>query len=389
MVTATLGMKEMIKYNEPMKKAAKIGLVLLLLYLVVHHCTSSKAPAFPVPAVIVKKPILANMVEYITQTGTTVAYNSVDLVARVEGYLDKLEFIDGTQVKKDTELFVIQPDTYMEQLKVAQAQIAISKAEFEYSKSEYARQQRMYKQNATSLNNVESWFAKTHEAEGEVAKAIANAEIAKINYSYTHVKAPFDGRIGRHLVSVGNLVGNGVATNIATIEQIDPLYVYFNVNEIDLLKLRAAARAQGIKDNDLGKIPVTLALQNGEPFKYKASLDFYNTGLNASTGTMELRALLENKDAIFVPGLFIQVRVAITKPTPQLTVPDTAILYDQIGSYVYVVDDKNIVVLKRVKLGALEQGMRAVVDGLDKNSQVVVEGTQNATPGGVVSLRTQ
>src|SRR5205085_8997538 len=140
--------------------------------------------------------------------------------ARVQGFLDTISFVDGTIVKKDSPLFVIEPEPYFEQLKEAQATVAAQKANLVYTKSEYSRQQRMYKDHATSLNNVEIWKSKTEEAQADVAKAIANAEVASINYSYTHIKAPFNGRIGRHLVDVGNLVGNGVATNLATLQQI-------------------------------------------------------------------------------------------------------------------------------------------------------------------------
>ena len=219
----------------------------ILIALIFHYRAASIAPSFPTPVVIVTKPKPIKMAEYITQTGSTVAYNSVNLVARVEGYLDKINFIDGTFLKKGQPLFVIEPEPYMEKLLAGQASVAAQKAAFAYAKSEYARQKRMYKENATSLNNVEEWLAKSQESEAEVAKAIANAAIDAINYSYTHISAPFDGRIGRHLVDLGNLVGNGVATNLATIEQIDPLYVYFNPNELDLIRLRDAARAKGFQ----------------------------------------------------------------------------------------------------------------------------------------------
>lgn len=364
--------------------AAKVAIVLILLYAIVHHCSKSTTPTVAPPAVMVKKPVLAEVVDYVTQTGTLVAFNSVDLVARVEGYLDAIEFTDGSYIKKGKELFVIQPQPYMEQLKSAQAQVAIAKSDFAYSKSEYARQQRMYKQNATSLNSVESWLAKMQEAQGQVEKAIADQALAQITYGYTHVNAPFDGRIGRHLVSVGSLVGNGTATNLATLEQVDPLYVYFNINELDFLKLREAAHAAGIKSRDLNQVPVYIALQSEHVFKYKATLNFVNTGLNASTGTMEFRAILENKKHVFVPGLFVQVRIAISKPKPELTVPDTAILYDQIGPYLLTVDTKNIVVLKRITIGSVNNGMRAIVQGLTKDDAVIVNGLQFATPGNPV-----
>ncbi|WP_233590524.1 efflux RND transporter periplasmic adaptor subunit [Legionella qingyii] len=379
-----------MNFNRDSKSVKIAGIavaILFLIYLMLHFFGKSNAPTIPVPAVVVQKPIIKEMAEYVTQTGNTVAYKAVNLVARVEGYLDSIEFVDGTFIKKGKELFVIQPEPYFEKLRAAKATVAAAKASLIYNKSEYARQQRMYKEHATSLNEVEKWYAKTLEIAAQLDKSEAEEINAAIDYSYTHISAPFDGRIGRHLVDVGNLVGHGEATNLATIEQIDPIYVYFNLNEIDLIKLRAAARARGFKPEDINKIPVEVSLQNDPETKYKATLDFVNTGLNASTGTMELRAILHNKEYIFVPGLFVQVRVAISRPKNQLTVPDTAILYDQIGSYVLTVDNNNIVVTKRVTLGSVENGMRAVTTGLTAQDDVIIDGLQNATPGNKVAPR--
>ncbi|WP_133127882.1 efflux RND transporter periplasmic adaptor subunit [Legionella nagasakiensis] len=373
------------KTLKTIKTSAIIFAILLIVYFFLFHKTKSDAPVRQPPVVIVKKPVLAEMAEYITETGNTVAYNSVNLVARVEGYLNKISFIDGTFVKKGQELFVIEPEPYLEKLKEAQASVAAQKANLAYNKAEYARQQQMYKENATSLNSVEKWLAKREESEADVAKAEANAENANITYSYTHVLAPFDGRIGRHLVDAGNLVGNGKATDLATIEQIDPIYVYFNVNELDLIKIRTAARARGFKPSDISKVPVYVGMQNETGFPHEGRLDFVNTGLNASTGTMEFRAVLPNKNYTLVPGLFVQIRVALSKPSPKLTVPDTAIQSDQIGPYLLVVDKNNVVVLKRVEIGSLEQGMRAVLKGLDAQDNVIVSGLQNATPGNPVT----
>lgn len=370
--------------NSKQVKITGIVLIGVLLCCIVHYATKKRPLEIPAPTVLVQKPVQAEMAEYVLQTGTTVALNSINLVARVEGYLDAIKFVDGSSVKKGTELFVIQPEPYWEQLKAARATVAANKAAYAYSKSEYERQKRMYKENATSLNNVEKWLAKSHETEAEVAKAIANEEIAAINYGYTHIAAPFDGRIGRHLVDAGNLVGNGVATNLATIQQIDVLYVYFNLNELDLIKLRDSVRPKRLDKKEIDAIPVGVRMQNENAFKHQAHLDFINTGLNASTGTMEMRALLDNKDYDFVPGLFVQVRIPISKPQKQLTVPDTALLYDQIGAYLLTVDKNDIVVLKHVTLGSVEHGMRAVIKGLDAQDRVIVDGLQNATPGNKV-----
>ena len=299
--------------------------------------------------------------------------------------MDKINFVDGTVVKKDRNLFVIEPEPYMAKLREAKASVMAQRAIHAYDQTEYERQQRMYKQNATSLNNVQKWFAKSEESVAEVAKAVANEDIAAINYSYTHVEAPFDGRIGRHLIDVGNLVGNGVATVLATIDQLDPIYIYFNLNEIDFLKLRAVAEANGYTDKIIKQIPVKVSLQNGAGYQYDGKLDFVNTGLNASTGTMEFRALLPNKKYALLPGLFVQVQVALSLATPRLTVPDTAVQYDQIGAYVLVVDKENTVVLKRVTLGPVQDGHRAISQGITAADPVIIGGLQNATPGNRVA----
>ncbi|WP_058528530.1 efflux RND transporter periplasmic adaptor subunit [Legionella londiniensis] len=380
---------ERTKTHKISRIAALVLALFLLIYLIVHMGTKNKTPTLPTPAVVVQKPMPAKRADYITQTGNTVAFNSVNLVARVEGYLQEINFTDGSFVKKGTVLFVIEPEPYKEQLEAAEATVAAQKAQYLYAKTEAARQRDMYKQNATSLKNVEKWEAKTEEAKAEVAKDEANARQAAINYSYTHVLAPFDGRIGRHLVDTGNLVGHGEATKLAVIEQINPIYVYFNLNELDLITLREAARAHGFKPSEINQISVDVRMQNQSDYPYKGKLDFVSTGLNASTGTMQFRALLPNNDYALLPGLFVEVRIPVTKPRMQLTVPDTAVQYDQIGPYLLVVNHDNIVVLKRVVLGSVEQGIRAVKKGLAAEDWVIVNGLQNATPGQLVKPETQ
>jgi len=373
--------------DEDIPRKFKIGkktiialIILVLIYFLFFHKSSTVPPAITAPTVIVKKPILSKMTEYVTQTGSTVAFNSVNLVGRIEGYLDANQFTDGTFVKKGQTLFIIEPEPYKEKLLSAEATVAAKKAALAYAKAEYARQQQMYKENATSLNNVQKWLAQEEEAKADVDKAISDAEIAAINYSYTHVEAPFDGRIGRHLVDPGNLVGNGKATDLATIEQIDPIYVYFNLNELDLIKIRETARAMGIKPTEINQVPVSVGLQNETSFPHQGKLNFVNTGLNASTGTMEFRALLPNSNYALLPGLFVQVRIPISKPAMQLTVPDTAVQYDQVGPYLLLVNKDNTVELRRVTLGALDQGIRAIAKGINASDKVIVGGLQNATP---------
>lgn len=362
-----------------------IGLVaVFIINSIVKHFANKPQP-LPLAPVVTQKPKMMEITNYVTQTGTMVAFNSVDLVARIEGYLEKIEFTDGSFVKKGQELFVVEPPPYMEKWKGALAVVAAHQADYSYTKEEYSRQQRMYKQNATSLNNVEKWGAKRDEAKAEIDKAVANAAVAEINYGYTHIHAPFDGRIGRHLVDPGNLVGNGKATDLATIEQLDPIYVYFNLNELDLIKVREVARSHAFNPEKINEIPVYVRMQTETEFLHEGRLNFVNTGLNASTGTMEFRALLSNKDYTLLPGLFVQVRVPTAKPYQQLTVPDTAVQFDQIGAYLLIADKNNKVILKRVVTGALEKGVRAILKGLDAQDDVIVNGIQNAIPGNQVA----
>jgi len=191
------------------------------------------------------------------------------------------------------------------------------------------------------------------------------------------------------LIDPGNLVGHGAATTIVIIEQIDPIYAYFNLNELDLIKLRDAAKAQDFKPEDINQISADIKLQNETTFKHKGKLDFVNTGLNASTGTLEFRAILDNKDYALLPGLFVQVRIPISEPTKQMTIPDSAVLYDQIGPYVLIADENSVVQLKRVKLGGIEQNMRTITQGLTASDRIIVEGLQFATPGNKVTVSEQ
>jgi RND family efflux transporter MFP subunit len=370
-------------------RVVALVVIFFAIYYFIHHAAKNNLPSLPTPVVIVQKPVKSSVTQYVTQTGNLVAYNSVNLVARVEGYLEQVKFTDGTFVKKGQELFVIEPEPYLEKLREAQAQLAAVKAASAYDQAEYLRQKQMYKENATSMKNVEKWLAKYEESKAEINKAIANVEIADINYSYTHVLAPFDGRIGRHLVDPGNLVGNGKATELATIEQIAPIYVYFNLNELDLIKIRTAARTQGVKPSDINKVPVYVGMQNETGYPHQGQLNFINTGLNSSTGTMEFRALLPNKNYTLLPGLFVQVRIPIGQPSLQLTIPDTAVQYDQIGAYLLVVDKNNKVILKRVTLGGVEEGMRTIQQGLDAQDNVIVNGLQGASPGMLVVPKIQ
>lgn len=338
----------------------------------------------PPPPVITSKPVSMPMTDYMEITGSTVAVNSVNLVARVSGYLQEIDFTDGALVKKDQKLFVIQPDTYAAKLQQAQAAVASAQAQVIYAQAQYDRQQGMLSQNATSKANVEQWLSQRDSAKAQVVEAIANEELAAIDFGYTTVSAPFDGKISRHLVDIGNLVGNGTATTLATIDQLDPIYVYFNVNEQDLLAVRAAMAAHGLNPDDVQGHPISIGLQSESGYPHAGKLDYIAPGVDPSTGTIEVRAILDNPGNVLLPGLFVRGQIPLGAPVTRLALPDEAVMSDQAGSYVYVVGTGNVVAQKRVQTGVDNNGMVAVT-GLDATDLVVVDGLQNAAPGVTVA----
>jgi len=326
----------------------------------------------PAPPVTVSKPLRMPVTDYLQSTGSVAAFKTVDLVARVEGYLRSVDFKDGTVVKAGQLLFVIEPEPY-------QAKLASQQAQLLDAQTEYERQLRMIKENATSQANVDKWLSQRDQAAAAVT-------LAKINLGYTRISAPFDGRIDRHLVDPGNLVGStGTATKLATIEQIDPAYVYFSINERDLLRVRSAAQAQMKSPGEAPPVPVQVALQTEEGYPHLGTLDFAGSGLDTGSGTLQLRASVPNAKYTLLPGLFARVRIALAAPVPRLVVPDRVVSSDQVGSYLLTVGSDQKVKQQRVETGPLENGLRAVLAGLDADSEVVIDGLQNAIPGNLVT----
>jgi RND family efflux transporter MFP subunit len=371
----------------PKRRRALLG-GLLLAALLAGCKPGNSYHAPPPPPVTTSKPVLMPMTTYLYVTGSTVAVNSVQLVARISGYLDSIDYTDGSTVKKGQLLFVIEPEPYAAKLKQAVASIAQAKAQVLYAQSQYDRQLQMIKQNATSQANVEQWLATRDSDEAAVIQNTANADIARINYGYTSVSAPFDGRVSRHLVDVGNLVGNSSATVLATIDQLNPIYVYFSVNELDLLKLRAALIALGRNPENVHGAPIFVGLQSETDDPHPGKIDYVATSLDPSTGTIEARAVLDNDNNLLLPGLFVRARIPLGKPVQALALPEAALLSDQAGPYVYVVGAHNVVAQKRVQTGTEENGMIAVT-GLSAADQVIVDGLQNAAPGTTVAPNEQ
>jgi RND family efflux transporter MFP subunit len=349
--------------RRPTRAACVLGFLVLF-----AGCQTSEIPKNLSPApVTIANPTTRPVTDYIEFTGTVAPYQSADLVARVEGYLEEIHFKDGAFVDKGQLLFTIEQDTYEQELKSREAQLT-------RAQEEYDRQRRLVKQNATNRD-----------------EAAAQVALAEIKLGYTNVKAPFSGLMGRHLVDVGNLVGltPTAPTKLATIEQIVPIYVYFNVSSRDALRIRDTLRAQGINVREgIGKAPVFVGLENESGYPHRGTLDFANNRVSTSTGTIQLRAVFENTDKTLLPGLFARVRIPLGKPKPSLLIPDTAIKSDQAGDYVLIVNSQDVVERRRVETGPLVESDRAITKGLSENDRVIVEGLARARPGQKVTPKT-
>lgn len=368
--------------------AGATGVLMMLPWLSGCKDEENKYVAPPPPKVTVSHPLVQPLTEYLEMTGNTQAIATVQLTARVEGYLTHIGFKDGDVVKKDTTLFVIEQPPYQAKVDLAEAAVASSEAKLLRATQEYKRQQQLIKQNATSQSEVEKWQAQQDAARAALDEAKANLEIAKINLGYTVIKAPFPGRIDRHLVDIGNLVGQGQATLLSTIYRLDPIYAYFNINEKDLVRGMAKDMEDGKRD--MAPFPVDLAIEGEQGYPHTGRLDFAATALDSSTGTLLLRGIFDNpldSGGIpqMLPGMFVRVRIPIDTVPDALFVSERALGVDQAGPYVLVVNDKNVVEQRTVRVGSREHGMRAVREGLKKGDWVVVNGIQRARPGAVVT----
>jgi len=324
------------------------------------------------PAVTVSPPAERPVTDFLEMTGTVAPSRSVELVARVPGYLDSVNFDDGTFVEKDKLLFVIEPEPYQEQLRLAQAQLL-------RAQSEYDRQQELLRENATSAANVERWLSQRDQAVAQVA-------LARINLGYTRVTAPFSGRIGRRLVDPGNMVGIGGDTQLARLDQLDPIYVYFNISEREALRIRDEMHRIGTKPGlPSPQVPVFAGLLNEPGAPHQGTLDFVDSTVSTSTGTIQMRGIFQNPEKILFPGAFARVRIPLGPPKPLPVVPCAAIGSDQEGDHVLVVGPEDVVSRRSVVKGPAAEDGCAIRQGLSPGDRVIVEGLMLARPGDKVA----
>jgi RND family efflux transporter MFP subunit len=343
----------------------------------------------PPPKVEVAAPVQKSITRYLDATGNTAAIKNVDLVARVQGFLQSINYQDGRFVKQGTTLFTIEPETYKLKLEQAQAAEAGAQASLKQAEADFKRQSELVQRQAVSQATLDTSTSTRDNAQANLQQAQVNTKIAAVNYGYTNVTAPFDGIVSAHLVSVGELVGVSSPTQLATIVALDPIYVNFNVNEQDVLRIRENARRRGMTVNELRQLPIEIGLQTEAGYPHKGKLDYVSPSINQSTGTLAVRGVLPNPDRVLLPGMFVRIRVPYDEQNSALLVPDAALGSDQAGRYVLVVNGDNLVEQRKVQTGQLDSGLRVIENGLKGDDKVVVAGLLRAIPGQKVDPQLQ
>jgi RND family efflux transporter MFP subunit len=360
--------------------ASRIALIITA-FVILSACEQNTFVPPPPPKVEVGTPAQKSITRYLDATGNTAPIKTVDLVARVQGFLQAINYKDGSPVKEGATLFTIEPETYKLKLEQAQAAEAGAQASLKQAESDYKRQVDLVQRQAVSQATLDTSTSNRDNAQANLQQAQVNTKIAQVNYGYTNVTAPFDGIVTAHLVSVGELVGVASPTQLASIVAFDPIYVNFNVNEQDVLRVREEARRRGMTVEDLRKLPIEIGLQTETGYPHKGTLDYVSPQVNQSTGTLAVRGILNNPDRLLLPGYFVRVRVPFEQKESALLVPDAALGSDQAGRYVLVVNAENVVEQRKVQIGPLEGELRIIEGGLKQDDKVVIAGLLRAIPG--------
>jgi RND family efflux transporter MFP subunit len=356
--------------------ASGLGLVLVL-----SGCNEQNTyVAPPPPKVDVALPLKQDVTAYLTATGNTVAVNETTLVARVQGFIQEIDYSDGDAVSAGATLFVIEPEPYQLALEQAQSSQAAADASAKQSQADFERQQALVKKGVATQQDLDKASAQRDADAAKQKQTAADVKQAELNLSYTQVKAPFDGIATARQVSMGQLVVAGTST-LASVVQLNPIHVSFNVSELDVQRVRANMAKRGLTPADLKKIPVEVGLQGETDYPYKGLLDYAAPSITVSTGTLPVRGILANADRRLLPGYFVRVRVPLADEPDQLLVPDRAIGSDQSGRYVLVAGKDDIVEQRTVEIGQLVGELRVIASGIEPDDRVVISGLLVAVPG--------
>ncbi len=339
----------------------------------------------PSPRVTVKQPLTDTVTNWDEYPGHMEAVDKVEVRPRVSGYIESIHFQDGAEVKAGDLLFVIDPRPYQAEMDRTQAEQKQAETRLELARNDLSRAERLRGTRAISEEEYDSRSKAVREAESGLVATKASVETARLNLEYTHITAPISGKIGRRLVTEGNLVqvsaSGGTAAALATIVSQDPIYCYFDVQEGEFLKYRDQAKTAASQAGARGELPCELGLVNEPGYPHAGRVDFFDNQVDPQTGTIRMRAVFSNADRALVPGMFANVRVRAGAPEPALLVPDVAVLSDQGYKYVYVVNPQSKVETRSITAGRSYGTMRAVLKGLTTEDRVVVNGLLMLRPG--------
>ncbi len=335
----------------------------------------------PPPKIEVAQPLKKTVTRYLEATGNTAAVNTTTLVARVQGFIQAIKYNDGDLVKAGDVLFVIEQKPYQLSLEQAEAGQASAQADTKKAEADYARQVDLAAKNIASQATLDQATASKDAAIAKQTQSEVDIEQAKLNLSYTEVKAPFDGIVTAREVSLGQLVGAGGPTTLATIVELNPIYVNFAISETDVQDIRSTMRAQGLTREDMKKIPIEVGLQSEQGYPHKGTLDYAAPTITAATGTLLVRGVLPNENRSLLPGYFVRVRVPRAEQPNMLLVPDRVVGSDQSGRYVLVANKDNDLEQRKVVLGQQVGDLRVIDKGLQPDDRVVISGLMSVIPG--------
>lgn len=346
-------------------------------------CRETERTAPPPPSVVVEEVAELNFADSCEEVGSVAASETVNLVANVSGFLTEVNFKEGTLVKEGTKLFQIDPAVYAAAVKKATADLQKAQADRKNARLEFDRQEKLIRSDATAKRNFDIAEMNKMTAEADVLAAEAVLEQAEINLSYTRVLAPFDGWVSFKKYSKGNMVGPSSGV-LATIVKNGDVKVHFSISEMDMLHLLRAYPGAG--RNAKAKMPeVEIYFQDGVKYEHNGTISAWDNAIGEGTGTFRLQAQVKNPDRKLFPGMYVRVKLRVEPYAKRIMIRSEAILREQLGDFVYVVNRENKVERRKISLGGKNGEFYAVKDGLKKGERVVVSGLQKAQSGSVVT----
>ncbi len=360
-------------------------LLVSLLLFTLTACDSNKAEkaaakAAPPPGVLIAKAGRRQVKETLEFIGRTVAVNDVSLNAQVSGYLQERLFEEGAAIESGDLLFRIDPSIYEAQVAVAKGSVAKANAALVRADKDLKRYRLLLKKQSISQQQVDQAESDELQAKAELEAAKATLKGAETDLSFTEIRAPIKGRIGRALVSIGNLVGPG-SGELARLVELDPIYVNFSISERDLLSFKERKLQAQEEFTSKHEVQVELRLANKSIYGHKGNIDFLDNAVNPRTGTVTIRARFENPDRLLVPGLYVSAILGTSERQTELMIPQAAVQEDQAGRFVMVVDPEDKIERRLITTGRQFGGELIVTGGLNPDERVVVEGIQKVRPG--------